>query len=71
MKEGDIIVILHSIALHEMKLRALAGRKAFVVEVVRDGDIERGCWVQLEGEPYEGEREWFIPQISVGQWKIY
>lgn len=62
MKE---IVIIPSFALSEMKLDALVGRMANIVEVLKDhnGTI-RGCWASLIGEPYMEKKEWFIPYSS-------
>lgn len=62
MKE---IIIIPSFALSEMKLDALVGRKANIVEILRshDGTI-RGCCASLIGEPYMEQKEWFIPYSS-------
>lgn len=59
------IVIIPSFALSEMKLDALVGRKAQIIEILKghDGTI-RGCWASLIGEPYMEHQEWFIPYSS-------
>lgn len=59
------ILILPSFALSELKLDALVGRKATIIEILKDkyGNI-RGCWACLKGEPYLDKKEWFIPYSS-------
>lgn len=65
MKNGQRIHIIPSVALTEMKLEGLIGRSAKVSEILErpDGSI-RGCWAVLEGSPYEGEQEWYLPFSS-------
>lgn len=65
MKEGQKIYIIHSVALSEMHLDGLVGRHANIIEILKhpDGSI-RGCWACLDGEPYDGEQEWYIPFSS-------
>lgn len=65
MKNGQRIHIIPSVALTEMKLEGLIGRSAKVSEILErpDGTI-RGCWAVLEGSPYEGEQEWYLPFSS-------
>lgn len=65
MKPGESIIILPSVALTNLKLEALAGLTATIVEVVEVSNIVKGCWVQLPGL-YLGEREWYIPYNSIG-----
>ncbi|MFT0409970.1 hypothetical protein [Bacteroides thetaiotaomicron] len=65
MKPGDKIRILPSFALSELKLEALVGLTATIVEVNGNFDGFRGCWVMLPGK-YLGEREWYIPYNSIG-----
>lgn len=65
MKIGDKIRILPSFALSELKLEALIGLTATIVEVNGNFDCFRGCWVTLPGK-YLGEREWYIPYNSIG-----
>ena len=64
MKPNDYITIIPSAALEALKLNELIGRKATLVE---EGLTPRhlGWWVRLEGEPYLGEQEWFIPIMSI------
>ena len=71
MKLGESITILRSVALEQLRLNELAGRTAVVIEINKrvDGSVH-GCWVELDGEPYNNEQEWYIPQSSIGQWKI-
>lgn len=65
MKNGQRIHIIPSVALTEMKLEGLIGRSAKVSEILErpDGSV-RGCWAVLEGSPYEGEQEWYLPFSS-------
>lgn len=65
MKPGDIVTILPSVALNQLKLEALAGLKATIVEVNGTFNNIKGCWVRLPGY-YLGEREWYIPYNSIG-----
>lgn len=65
MKPGDKIHILPSFALSELKLEALIGLTATIVEVNGAFDGVKGCWVMLSGK-YLGEREWYIPYNSIG-----
>lgn len=65
MKNGQKISIIPSVALTEMGLDRLIGRNARISEILErpDGTV-RGCWAVLEGEPYEGEQEWYLPFSS-------
>lgn len=65
MKNGQRIHIIPSVALTEMRLEGLIGRSAKVSEILErpDGSI-KGCWAVLEGSPYEGEQEWYLPFSS-------
>lgn len=65
MKNGQRIYIIPSVALTEMRLEGLIGRSAKVSEILErpDGSI-KGCWAVLEGSPYEGEQEWYLPFSS-------
>lgn len=65
MKPGDTIIVLPSIALSNLKLDALIGQTATIIQVNRIGSTVKGCWVKLPGL-YLGEQEWYIPYISVG-----
>ena len=65
MKPGDKIKILPSFALSELRLEALVGLTAIIVEVSVMPNCIKGCWVELPGM-YLGEREWYIPYNSIG-----
>lgn len=65
MKVGDRITITPSEGLIEMHLMALAFRHGFVVEICHNQIGIYGAWVELEGGPYLGEIEWFIPVTSM------
>ena len=65
MKQGDIILILPSQSLTNLRLEALAGLKATVMEVNGTFGHIKGCWVRLP-VTYLGEREWYIPYNSLG-----
>lgn len=65
MKPGDRIIILPSQSLIELKLEALVGYSATIIEVNGPFDHIKGCWVKLP-EKYLGEREWYIPYNSIG-----
>ena len=58
-------MILPSIALSQLKLEALVGLTAEIIEVCQDSEHIRGCWVSLQ-KKYLGEREWYIPYNSIG-----
>lgn len=64
--EYDKISIIPSRTLSELRLDELIGREGFVVErhYHKDGSFS-GAWVQLIGEPYQDEPEWFIPSNSI------
>lgn len=63
----DIVTIAASDDLSELKLNNLIGRKGKVVEVLycNDRHTVRGVWVELLGEPYLNEQEWYIPSKSI------
>ncbi len=65
MKIGDTILILPSDGLIEMQLMELAFRRGKIVEIRRNWMGIYGAWVELEGEPYIDELEWFIPIESI------
>jgi hypothetical protein len=66
MKIGKQIKIIRSVALQEMQLNALAGRTAVVVKPqYYSGGLVKGCWVKLDGEPFQGEKEWYVPYSAV------
>lgn len=66
MKINDTVTIIPSSTLSEARLEDLIGRKGTVVEVNyrKDGTI-RGAWVELDGQPYQDEQEWYIPSNSL------
>lgn len=65
MKPGDTILILPSFALSDMRLNALVGIRAEIMEVIKRNNVIKGCWVNLPIK-YLGEREWYIPYNSIG-----
>lgn len=66
MKHGQKIHIIPSVELTELKLDELAGRIATISEIKTSSDDHiKGCWVILEGLPYDGEQEWYIPFSSI------
>ncbi|MDR1090101.1 MAG: hypothetical protein LBL79_03420 [Prevotella sp.] len=70
MEKGNKTVIAPSQELTEMKLDGLCGREAVIDEVLDSESRKiKGCWVILEGEPFEGEAEWFIPINSITERK--
>lgn len=65
MKEGDIVLILPSCTLNEMRMTQLAGAYATVTDVVMKNDVIAGCWVKLSFK-FLHEDEWYIPYSSIG-----
>ena len=63
----DIVTIAASDELSELRLTDLIGRKGKVIEVLykKDGTTVRGAWLELLGEPYLNEQEWYIPSKSI------
>lgn len=63
---NSVIIVTYSEELSELKLLPLINRKMIVTEVVKakNGSV-RGCWANLIGEPYMGEKEWYIPVESI------
>lgn len=71
-EENESVNITKSSDLSAAGLGALAGRQGIVTEVKMDVEARngakkdnRGYWVKLAGEPFQGESEWFIPWLSV------
>ena len=64
MKPGETILILPSYTLSALKLEALVGVVATVVEVNGTFNNIKGCWIELP-TPYLGEKEWYIPYNSI------
>lgn len=68
IKEGASITISKSSDLSIAQLDGLVGRKAVIEEVIDGKSIRRqnrGAWVKLIGETYQGEKSWFIPAVSI------
>jgi hypothetical protein len=66
MRTGEKICIVPSTKLTEIKLEQLSDREGNIEEIVISKRNQLlGCWVKLEGEPFEKEQEWFIPTASV------
>ena len=66
MKRGQKIHIIPSVELTELRLGQLAGRLAIISEIKTSSNgLLKGCWVTLEGLPYDGEQEWYIPASSI------
>lgn len=66
MKIGAAVQIRPSFELIEMRLMPLSFRMGKIIEVCSytSGEIH-GCWVELDGEPYLDEKEWYIPINSL------
>ena len=44
----------------------LVGRSGLIVDLCYDRDfIVRGAWIELIGQPYQDEKEWYIPIIQL------
>lgn len=65
MKEGDVILIIPSCALTEMRMTQLVGVRATVIEIVMKNGTVTGCWVKLPFS-FLHEDEWYIPYSSIG-----
>ena len=65
MKLGDRIQIVPSEELIEYRLMALSFREGYVVEIRTNQSGVFGAWIELIGEPYLEEQEWFIPVTSI------
>jgi len=62
MKTNDKITIIPSIALSEMRMDRLVGRRGKVTKIIYKKDRRvYGCWVLLDGAPFLDNHEWFIP----------
>lgn len=65
MKIGTKGKILPSNELERMGLMPLAGVTGIVMQTVHDKEGKlTGAWVRLPGK-WQGEREWFIPEVSL------
>lgn len=65
MKLGDKILIIPSEELIEYRLMAISYREGHIVEIRTNKLGILGAWVELIGEPYLEEQEWFIPVTSI------
>jgi len=66
--EGTSVVITGSSDLAEAGLNTLIGRKGIVIEARVGKDVRRnnrGYWVKISGEGFQGTDTWFIPRVSV------
>lgn len=65
----DKVKIISSPELCEMRLEDLIGRCGKIVEPLYDRTtgVIRGAWIELDGEPYLQEQEWYIPITSLGK----
>lgn len=60
------VQIRPSFELIELKLMPLSMRIGRIVEIETNASGEEiGAWVELDGESYLGEQEWFIPITSL------
>ena len=66
MMENDIIVVIPSKRLSDMRMEPLLNHKMEVTEPVysKEGGL-LGCWASLIDETFLGEKEWFIPYESI------
>lgn len=65
-KEGEIVSIVKSYELEEMKLVNLIGEKGIITSsCMNNSKDNRGYWVRLLGANYMGDTEWFIPYTSI------
>lgn len=60
--ENSNVTIVEAEVLKTCRLEDLIGRTGNIVDICynKEGKV-RGCWIELEGEPYLDEKEWFIP----------
>jgi len=65
---GDLVKISKSSDLTSIGLSELAGRSGIVEEANIGDEVRRdnrGYYVKLAGGPFQGEKSWFIPRVSV------
>jgi hypothetical protein len=68
VKAGNLITIIPSIALTNMRLNDLVKKTAKIIEIKRSGNgTVLGCWVSLVGDLFQGEQEWYIPYSSISE----
>lgn len=62
-----MVTIVASDELSELRLMDLVGRQGLIKETSynHDGTVVRGVWVELFGDPYLNEKEWYIPIKSI------
>jgi hypothetical protein len=66
MKIDDKVEVIASKVLATCRMEELVGRKGVVVEVnYNKHGIVNGCWIELEGEPFLDEQEWFLPTETI------
>lgn len=66
MEINDKVKVIASPTMKEAMLDDLIGRTGIVVEVMTNKlGIEHGAWIELDGEPFLEEQEWFIPCNSL------
>lgn len=66
MKVGDNITITPSEDLSELLLSELIFRTGIITEIkLANGLLVKGAWVELDGDPYLNEIEWYIPINSI------
>lgn len=66
MEVGARVQIRPSFELIGLKLMPLSFRKGKITEIHTDASGEvLGAWVELDGEPYLDELEWYIPINSL------
>ena len=66
MEVGARVQIRPSFELIDLKLMPLSFRKGKITEIHTDASGEvLGAWVELDGEPYLDELEWYIPIDSL------
>ena len=56
------VQIIPSLSLQRLRLTELVGRTATIIEPI---DSTEGCWVRLNGTPYQEWSDWYIPYESL------
>lgn len=65
VRVGDIVKIVYSNALIQLRLRELMSHNAVVTQVVYDQRKQvKGCFVVMKNGRYRGQ-EWFVPSQSI------
>jgi hypothetical protein len=66
MERGETIFIKETKELADIKLEKLANRKGVIEDTVTNWENKiTGYWIKLDGNPFEGEQEWFVPANSI------